>query len=306
MIRWKSTYRWPLAEADQAVTSEWPKGSSAEIVETSAEPDPNPHAAEGPGLDSPAPHEPAHAHPFPPSLAQQAAANAGGWVYDLDPGAPEAGPIPLQTIIGAWRIGDDGVPTGEFVANTHYRSSATGKRRSRRRRAILAVVLGMLAIAIVAAVVVFLLTRDKSDKSPRATVKPSPVVTVRAARTTTIPATHRAPTPAAARAASPAPRSTAGGAPATVRLEVMANERVWVCVESHTSQLLVDGRILPAGGVSAPFMSSSFRVFLGNGGVSLRVNGHVDRLAASSDPVAYRVSTQGVAALPGRLTPPCA
>jgi hypothetical protein len=69
---------------------------------------------------------------FPAELQAQAATSAGGWVYEIDPGCDRRGPVSPEHIIGAWRIDDQGAPTGEFVANSLYRPSAP-KRRWRRK-----------------------------------------------------------------------------------------------------------------------------------------------------------------------------
>jgi hypothetical protein len=334
MIRWKSTYRRSVTDAQRPVTeglsevpgppapgeSAGPVGdaaatqapeppgpvANAEPLQPPAPPEP-PADYEPPNEpESPEPVHPPHAPGFPPELAPQAAANPGGWAYEVDPGFTGEGPVPVEHIVGAWRIDETGSATGEFVPNAQFGGTPPDKDGASRRMLVPAI-LALIAILVVGALIVLLATQSSGDKSAKATPKPPAVATSPAQPTSAPAAGHPDPTTSTGSSAvPPAPPSPAAAQPAGVRLEVMANERVWVCVESHTSQLLVDGQILPAGGVSAPFVSSSFRVFLGNGGVSLRVNGHVHRLAASSDPVAYRVSTQGVAALPGRLTPPCA
>lgn len=63
--------------------------------------------------------------PFPPGLLAQARSHPGGWVYAIDPEyAPDGanGAVPPEGIIGAWKIADDGTPTGEYQANPQYRS----------------------------------------------------------------------------------------------------------------------------------------------------------------------------------------
>jgi hypothetical protein len=70
---------------------------------------------------------------FPAELQDQAANNAAGWVYEIDPGCDRGGPVSPEHIIGAWRIDDQGSPTGEFVANSVHQPFEP-KRRWRRRR----------------------------------------------------------------------------------------------------------------------------------------------------------------------------
>jgi hypothetical protein len=65
--------------------------------------------------------------PFPPELLAEAKSKPGGWVYAIDsayaPDGPD-GAVPPEGIIGAWKIGDDGTPTGEYQTNPRYGSNA--------------------------------------------------------------------------------------------------------------------------------------------------------------------------------------
>ena len=64
---------------------------------------------------------------FPTDLLAQAQATPGGWVYEIDPAYAPAGAdgrVPPEGIKGAWKIGDDGQPTGEYRQNDNYRPPA--------------------------------------------------------------------------------------------------------------------------------------------------------------------------------------
>jgi hypothetical protein len=65
---------------------------------------------------------------FPAELLAEARSRPGGWVYAIDPEyAPDGagGAVPFEGIIGAWKVGDGGLPTGEYWANKRYGGSST-------------------------------------------------------------------------------------------------------------------------------------------------------------------------------------
>ena len=42
-------------------------------------------------------------------------------MYEIDPRFDPNGAVPPEGIKGAWTVGDDGVPTGEYQANPRYK-----------------------------------------------------------------------------------------------------------------------------------------------------------------------------------------
>jgi hypothetical protein len=59
---------------------------------------------------------------MPAHLAAEAAANPGGWVYEID-GSMVADPdgyVPAEAILGGFAVGPDGKPTGEYARNPGY------------------------------------------------------------------------------------------------------------------------------------------------------------------------------------------
>jgi hypothetical protein len=331
MIRWKSTYRRSVTDAERPVTERssevpGPPAQGATAAPGATVPPPEPPAA-GPEVESPPepprpvpePQHPPHAGGFPPELESQAAANSGGWVYEVDPGFSAADPVPLAHIVGAWRIGENGAATGEFVPNGQFLGPPPPGRRS-RRRLLLPIILGLVALLAIAAVIVLLVTQSSDKKSADATPKPAAVAASSAptaskpaagkgastSRPSTTPAPVRTAPASSGSLAVPPRKSSHPTAPAAVHLEVLATQRVWVCVQNHAGTLLVNGRILPAGSSTDQFVSSDFRIFTGNGGVSFRINGRVHQAPSNVDPVGYSITSRGVTQLPGRLTPPCA
>jgi hypothetical protein len=53
-------------------------------------------------------------------LIPEAKAHKGGWVYQIVNPPPEADGVPPEFILGAWRVNDSGILTGEFVSNEHF------------------------------------------------------------------------------------------------------------------------------------------------------------------------------------------
>lgn len=60
---------------------------------------------------------------FPTHLLDEAARTPGGWVYEIDGEqvSDPVGAVPPEAIKGAWAVGHDGKPTGEYTPNPNYR-----------------------------------------------------------------------------------------------------------------------------------------------------------------------------------------
>jgi cytoskeleton protein RodZ len=114
------------------------------------------------------------------------------------------------------------------------------------------------------------------------------------AETTTRPqrTTPRRPTPA------PAPR------PTQARLRLTATSEVYVCVENDRGQRLVDGVTLLAGDSTRTFRARRLRVTLGNGAVTMRVNGRRMEVPEES-PIAFEITPRGRRQLPEDQAPSC-
>ena len=66
---------------------------------------------------------------FPEELRAAAAEAAGGWIYAVDPAYDPQARVPPEGIVGAWQIGLDGKPTGNFIPNPNYQPSAAADDR---------------------------------------------------------------------------------------------------------------------------------------------------------------------------------
>jgi hypothetical protein len=65
--------------------------------------------------------ESGHGERFPEALLAQARAYRDGWVYEIDHAYDPDGRVPMEGIKGAWRVGEDGLPTGEYWSNPDYK-----------------------------------------------------------------------------------------------------------------------------------------------------------------------------------------
>jgi hypothetical protein len=250
-------------------------------------------------------------HPFPPELQAHAAENAGGWVYDLEPGFRSTGSIPPERIVGAWKIDEGGVPTGWFVPNRQYRQAATS-RRTRRRRRVGFILLTALVIAgggVAAALVLRHTGRDPTHPTPghgshtftapgggSAISPPKQSPNAARGRGSRV---HSAPGGSVHRSAGASDRAVA------LHLQLLPTGPVWVCLTDPGGRLLVDGQILQPGAAAATFTAPEFRLFVGNGNLELKVDGALRRVPLPVGPTSYKVTRQALVAVPAPSGPPC-
>jgi cytoskeletal protein RodZ len=78
-----------------------------------------------------------------------------------------------------------------------------------------------------------------------------------------------------------------------VAMRLAATAEVWVCVLDNEEKPLVDGQILEEGAEAGPFRSGGFEIALGNGSVTMFVDGKQADVPASSSPVGYRIASDG-------------
>ena len=95
--------------------------------------------------------------------------------------------------------------------------------------------------------------------------------------------------------------------PAGHTLQLVAGGEVWVCLLAGDGRRLVAGDILVAGESAGPFRSGSFTVALGNGAVTMTVDGkQLNDLPEPPNPIGFAVDPRGeVSELPEGERPTC-
>jgi cytoskeleton protein RodZ len=78
-----------------------------------------------------------------------------------------------------------------------------------------------------------------------------------------------------------------------ITLSLTAEAEVWVCLLDAQGRPLVNGRILSSGSEEGPYRSGSFTVALGNGEVTMTVDGKQADIPQTSSPVGFSVDAGG-------------
>lgn len=86
---------------------------------------------------------------------------------------------------------------------------------------------------------------------------------------------------------------TIAAAASGVEVELAATAEVWVCLLDAREEPLVEGEILEEGAEAGPFRSKGFEIALGNGSVTMLVDGEQAEIPASSSPVGYEIDANG-------------
>lgn len=162
-------------------------------------------------------------------------------------------------------------PSPETVPSAGSRSADSPRRRPSIRPgpAAVAAVLAVAAIAILA--------WPEADEDVGTVEKGS---TARPAVSPVAPASSPNPVPETAQ-------------PVGIELSLVADAEVWVCLLDGEGRPLVEGVVLEAGAREGPFRSGSFTVSLGNGEVSMTIDGRQADIPATASPIGYSVGSEG-------------
>ncbi len=109
---------------------------------------------------------------------------------------------------------------------------------------------------------------------------------------------------------STAKRPATTGAPATrssrtVRVQILPAKTVYVCLVDARGRRLINGLNVVSGVASRTYSSRRFRVLLGNGFVTLRVDGRRRAVPDVGDAIGYSITARRLARLPRASWPSC-
>jgi len=91
-----------------------------------------------------------------------------------------------------------------------------------------------------------------------------------------------------------APSAAAGGQPTAPAqpghtVSLTATAEVWVCLLGARGRPLIDGEVLGPGASEGPYRSGNFTLSLGNGEVTMKVDGEQASIPATPSPVGYSI-----------------
>lgn len=81
--------------------------------------------------------------------------------------------------------------------------------------------------------------------------------------------------------------------PSGVEVQLIAEAEVWVCLVDAKGRSLVEGQVLEAGAEEGPYRSGSFMLSLGNGEVTMTIDGKQAQIPATPSPIGYAISSGG-------------
>jgi cytoskeleton protein RodZ len=163
------------------------------------------------------------------------------------------------------------------------------RERDRRPRGPLIPPWLLVGAVLVAVVVVLYLVGSNSNKT-------KPPVTSSASTTRKRPPKHHAHH-----------RITIPGAkvPKNVKLQLIPTGQVYVCVVDGSGRKLIPGLTYSAGETIPIETADKLLLTLGNNAVTMKVNGKVVPVPASSAPIGFELTPSGNAPLPGSKQPTC-
>src|SRR5947209_2442078 len=83
--------------------------------------------------------------------------------------------------------------------------------------------------------------------------------------------------------------SRTAATPGIVRLRLIPSGQVWVCLQAAGGRTLIGGRVIAPGSALPTYRSKRFEMTLGNGDLSLRINGRRLSVPAVQAAIGYRI-----------------
>ena len=207
----------------------------------------------------------------------------------------EALGLDARMVVEEYKLRHDRAEAGELHPIRRPTQRERDKRRRQERRGVpRAALVGLLLLAIFAAL--YAVGNGRQNEDPE---DPAPVATMPGAQD-------------GGTATGSGSGSGSGGGdrdrPArsrVVRLQIVPTGEVSVCLVDAGGDVLVRNEILQAGDATRTFRSRRFRLVLGNNSARLRINGRSRSVPASSEAIAYTITRSGRSALPAARRPSC-
>jgi len=202
----------------------------------------------------------------------------------------EALGLDARLMVEEYRLKHERVSEQELLPISPGTARAARERRPKPPRFGRRWVIGIVVVALAAAL--FFLGRSGPKNEPDS-------------ETLSVPATQRAPTARPKKPARAVKRARPGTA-RSVKLQILPTAPVYVCLVAAGGKRLLDGALLAPGTPRRTFRSRAFRITLGNGAASLRVNDRRRSIPDVSDGIGYRITRRGVSRLSAAARPNCA
>jgi hypothetical protein len=174
----------------------------------------------------------------------------------------------------------------------------SGRRREPRRGIPPWMVVGAIVLALVAALYALGKTGGNDEPQQTTTAPRTDVTTTTKARPTTT-------TPSKAKHKKKKSKKASSSAHlARVQIVPTGPGPVFVCLQDAAGDLRIPGATLQENAATGTYRSRSFRLRLGNGNATIRVNGKGHK-AADASPVGYVITRKGVRRVDVNTTPSC-
>jgi cytoskeleton protein RodZ len=170
--------------------------------------------------------------------------------------------------------------TPQTVRQREKAARRSGKPSGRRDVLVAAFVVAIVALLI-------LLGRGGEDSKP-----PSP-------RTTATGAANATPTTTNKRT-----ETTTKATPSRMRLRLNPTGPVYVCLKAG-DKVLIDKQTLTPATTKRTYRAKSFRILLGNGSLTMTINGRTRSVKRSPDPIAFAITAKGRRTIPADASSIC-